>query len=51
MQDYHQRLAGGEGALALDEEFRDKLGHRVTYLNCGGATPMPEVSILQLVSG
>ena len=27
----------------LDAEFRTRLGHRVTGLNCGGATPMPHV--------
>jgi len=40
---YQARINQGEDKKSLDEEFKKILGWRVTYLNCGGATPIPAV--------
>jgi len=40
---YQTRLVVGEKKEDLDKEFGKILGWRVTYLNCGGATPIPAV--------
>mmetsp|Transcript_10028 Transcript_10028/g.15030 ORF Transcript_10028/g.15030 Transcript_10028/m.15030 type:complete len:1457 (-) Transcript_10028:132-4502(-) len=40
---YQARLQAGEKKEELDKAFKSILGWRVTYLNCGGATPIPAV--------
>eukprot|EP00466_Bigelowiella_natans_P014853 jgi/Bigna1/126138/aug1.2_g846 len=40
---YQARLNAGEKKEQLDKQFKKILGWRVTYLNCGGATPIPAV--------